>query len=113
MAVDVTEYYFLFLIWLISTVAMHFIIKNWENSLNKQKPRPPSGPLALPIIGHLYLLSSTLPKSLETLANRYGPLMQICKGDTLFVIISDANTAEKVLKTHDIDFTSKYDPDSS
>ncbi|KAK3217698.1 hypothetical protein Dsin_011668 [Dipteronia sinensis] len=113
MAVDVTEYYFLFLIWLISTVVMHFIIKIWANSLNKQKPRPPPGPLALPIIGHLHLLSSTLPKSLKTLANRYGPLMQIRMGDTLFVIVSDANTAEKVLKTHDIDFASKYEPGPS
>ncbi|KAL5744122.1 hypothetical protein ACOSQ2_027238 [Xanthoceras sorbifolium] len=111
MAVDVTEYYFLLLVWLISTVGMHFIIKIWRK--NSNRGRPPPGPPALPIIGHLHLLSSTLPKSLETLANRYGPLMQIRMGDTPFVIVSDANTAEKVLKTHDIDFASKYEPGPS
>ncbi|KAJ4706487.1 putative Cytochrome P450 [Melia azedarach] len=105
--VQFTDCCYLFCIWIISTFAVRFIIRSFTNST---KFRSPPSPAALPFIGHLHLLSSTLPKSLETLAKRCGPLMQIRMGDAAFIIVSDANTAEEVLKTHDADFASKYEP---
>lgn len=105
MAVDTTEeYFFLFMIWLISTVVIHLIFKK------STKSNPPPGPQPLPIIGNLHQVTSQLPKSLQKLSNRYGPLMQLYMGNTRFVIVSDANTAEQVLKAHDVDFASKYEP---
>ncbi|KAJ4706489.1 putative Cytochrome P450 [Melia azedarach] len=102
-----TNYCYLFCILIISISTARFIIRILTNST---KLRPPPSPPALPFIGHLHLLSSTLPKSFETLAKRWGPLMQIRMGDAACVIISDANTAEKVLKTHDADCASKFEP---
>lgn len=105
---ELREYCYLFSIWVISTLVVRFIIRIFTN--NSTKSRPPPSPPALPFIGHLHLLSSTLPKSLQTLAKRCGPLMKIRMGDTAFVIVSDASTAEKVLKVHDVNFASKFEP---
>ncbi|KAL4597975.1 hypothetical protein ACB092_11G027200, partial [Castanea dentata] len=49
-------------------------------------PSPP----ALPIIGHLQLLGSILPKSFQTLARCYGPLI--------------ANVAKEIYKIHNLNF---------
>lgn len=76
--------------------------------LLRSKVRRPPSPPALPILGHFHLLTSTLPKSLETLARRYGPLMEIRIGSSHFLVVSDAATAKEILKTHDVEFASKF-----
>ncbi|CAN1133598.1 3,9-dihydroxypterocarpan 6A-monooxygenase [Linum perenne] len=77
-------------------------------SQTRPKTRDPPSPRALPIIGHLHLLSSSLPKSFEALSKTHGPIMKILIGPTPVYVISDAATANQILKTEDINFSSKY-----
>ncbi|EEF29183.1 3,9-dihydroxypterocarpan 6A-monooxygenase [Ricinus communis] len=77
-------------------------------SRRRSECHPPPGPPSLPFIGHLHLLSSRLPESLQNLASRYGPIMQIYMAGKPVVVVSDANTAKAMLKTYDADFASKY-----
>ncbi|KAF8043834.1 hypothetical protein BT93_A1980 [Corymbia citriodora subsp. variegata] len=103
MAVDSGDSIFLFFIFLSS--ALIFFLFHWS----KKKPvRSPPSPLALPLLGHFHLLSSALPKSLEALARRYGPLMQISIGSSHFLVASDATTAQQILRAHDVEFASKF-----
>ncbi|XVE61192.1 hypothetical protein DITRI_Ditri06bG0019800 [Diplodiscus trichospermus] len=69
---------------------------------------PPSPP-ALPIIGHLHLLvgSMSFPKMLHSLATRYGPLLHIHVGASEFILVSNANFAKEILKTHELNFVSR------
>ncbi|KAK3446794.1 hypothetical protein EUGRSUZ_A02421 [Eucalyptus grandis] len=102
MAVESGDYIFLLFIFLFSTL-IFFIFSS------KKKPaRSPPSPLALPILGHFHLLSSALPKSLEALARRYGPLMQISIGSSRFLVASDTSTAQQILRDHDVEFASKF-----
>jgi cytochrome P450 len=101
------DYCFFFFIWAVSNLLVRFLIKTCTKS--RAKIRNPPSPLALPIIGHLHLLSPSLPKSLQNLALRYGPLMQIRIGATSFIIASNAAVAREMLKTHDIDFASRFE----
>ncbi|KAK6289669.1 hypothetical protein POUND7_001210 [Theobroma cacao] len=108
MAPTVMDYFYHFLILIISTLLLCFLVKSFRNFKSKAK-YPPSPP-ALPIIGHIHLLKSGLPTSFEALANRYGPLMQIRVGATNFVVASDAKSAQEILRTFDTDFASKFQP---
>ncbi|XP_065856913.1 3,9-dihydroxypterocarpan 6A-monooxygenase-like [Euphorbia lathyris] len=101
---DLVYYCAIFLIWIISALLIRPLMKK----LVIRKHRPPPGPTSLPIIGHLHLLSSSFPQSLKALAQRYGPLMKIRLAGNDVVVVSDAKTAKYILKTHDVDFASKY-----
>ncbi|GMI73750.1 cytochrome P450, family 712, subfamily A, polypeptide 2 [Hibiscus trionum] len=96
------------LILIVSTLLLVFLVKCFRNSKSTGK-YPPSPP-ALPFIGHLHLLKSRLPTSLENLAKRYGPLMRLRLGATEFVVASDEKSARQILKTFDADFASKFAP---
>ncbi|OMO70139.1 Cytochrome P450 [Corchorus olitorius] len=93
---------------IISIFIVYLLIKLFKRSPNSSIRHPPS-PLTLPIIGHLHLLSSSLPKSFQALARRYGPLMRIHIGQSIFVVVSDAAVAKEVLKIHDRDFASRFE----
>lgn len=92
---------------IISLLIVRWLIKAFTN------PQPtirfPPSPPSLPIIGHLHLISTQLPKSLQTLSRRYGPLMQISIGSATHVVVSNASAAKEILKTHDINFSNKYE----
>ncbi|KAK4591796.1 hypothetical protein RGQ29_016303 [Quercus rubra] len=75
---------------LLSTLLFHFIF----NKLLKLKTHPklPPSPPALPVIGHLHLLSSTFYKSLQKLSTQYGPIFNLRLVGT------------EIFKTHDLSF---------
>ncbi|MBA0587850.1 hypothetical protein Gorai_000971, partial [Gossypium raimondii] len=97
-----------FLLLIISTLLLVLLVKSLRNSKSKGK-YPPSPP-ALPIIGHIHLLKSGLPTSFATLPRKYGPLMQIRLGAAKFVVVSDAKSAQEILRTFDTNFASKFQP---
>ncbi|XP_028800102.1 cytochrome P450 CYP736A12-like [Neltuma alba] len=71
------------------------------------RKRPP-GPMSLPIIGNLHMLLGELPhRSLQSLAQKYGPIMSLKLGQVPAIVVSSAEAAELFLKTHDTVFASR------
>nr|WMB96355.1 CYP71E76 [Miconia microphysca] len=66
-------------------------------------PSPPT----LPIIGNLHQLGKLPHRSLWELSLRYGPVMMLRLGDVPVLVVSSAEMAKEVLKTHDVDTCSR------
>lgn len=62
----------------------------------------PPGPKPWPIIGNFNLIGPLPHRSLDSLAQKYGPLVQVQFGSFPVVIGSSVEMAEAILKTHDI-----------
>ncbi|MCD7454734.1 hypothetical protein HAX54_025838 [Datura stramonium] len=67
---------------------------------------PPS-PLSLPIIGHLYLLKTTLYLTLTSLSAKYGPVLYLKLGCMPVIIVSSPSAVEECLTKNDITFANR------
>lgn len=77
-------------------------------SLKKGKRQQlPPGPIGLPIVGHLHLLGKNVHHDLHRLSNKHGPIMHLRLGSVPTVVVSSAEVAELVLKTHDLVFAGR------
>ncbi|RCV18747.1 hypothetical protein SETIT_3G327500v2 [Setaria italica] len=80
----------------------------WLPSRQKQLNLPP-GPWGWPVFGSLgFLAGALLPHcALAALAARHGPLMHLRLGSFHAVVVSSAEAARLVLKTHDLTFADR------
>ncbi|KAL2466167.1 Cytochrome [Abeliophyllum distichum] len=95
------EYVIYLLIWLISTILIRVFLKKRTTS-----GLPPS-PLALPIIGHLHLVTPIPHQALAKLSQRYGPLIHMFLGSVPCVVASSPEMAKEFLKTHESFFSNR------
>lgn len=76
-------------------------------SKSRTRFRLPPSPVALPIIGHLYLLAPIPHQALYKLSQRHGPLIHLRLGSVPCVVACSAETAKEFLKTHDLAFSDR------
>jgi hypothetical protein len=104
---DIQCYSFLiFFVSLISTLLIRSIFFNKPNNPTAGLHLPPTPP-ALPIIGHLHLLTPSLYKSFHRLSTKYGPLLCLRIGASRCLLVSSVSVAAEIFKTHDLAFASR------
>nr|KYP70575.1 Cytochrome P450 93A3 [Cajanus cajan] len=91
------------LLCLVSTIVFFASIL-WRK---QNKTLLPPGPIALPIIGHLHLLSPTPHQDFHKLSIRYGPIIHLFLGSVPCVVASTAEAAKEFLKTHETSFSNR------
>jgi hypothetical protein len=76
-------------------------------SIRSVKSNLPPSPPKLPIIGNLHQLGTLPHHSLQSLSNKYGPLMFLCLGNTPTLVVSSVEMAREMIKTNGISFSNR------
>uniref|UniRef100_A0ACD6ABJ6 Uncharacterized protein n=1 Tax=Avena sativa TaxID=4498 RepID=A0ACD6ABJ6_AVESA len=77
-------------------------------SSSGKKQQLPPGPWSLPFIGSLHHVLRGLPhRTMRELSRQHGPLMFLRLGEVPTLVVSSAEAAELVMKTHDLAFASR------
>lgn len=87
---------------LLATVAF-----NSGTSSRRRRLLLPPSPTAIPVIGHLHLLSRIPHQSLHKLSTTYGPLFSLRFGSVPCIVASSATAAKEFLKTHELSFSDR------
>ncbi|KAJ4710270.1 putative Cytochrome P450 [Melia azedarach] len=86
-----------------------FVFMIWKKSKSSQSTlNLPPGPWKLPLVGNMHQLVGSHPhRGLRELAMKHGPLMHLKLGEASHFVISSAEAAKEVLKTHDLTFAQR------
>ncbi|XP_073146334.1 strychnine-11-hydroxylase-like [Henckelia pumila] len=75
--------------------------------LKKKKRKLPLGPKKLPLIGNLHQLGGLPHRSLHELSKTYGDLMLLQLGSVPTLVVSSADMAREIIKSHDLAFSGR------
>jgi cytochrome P450 len=79
-----------------------------HSKLHKKNGRKnPPGPKPMPIISNLHMLGKLPHCTLQSLLQKYGPIMSLKLGQVQTIIVSSPQIAELFLKTHDSIFSNR------
>uniref|UniRef100_A0A5B7BRJ2 Cytochrome P450 71A1-like n=1 Tax=Davidia involucrata TaxID=16924 RepID=A0A5B7BRJ2_DAVIN len=94
------------LLFLLALPLLLLLIKKHRKRYGEM-PLPP-GPPGLPFFGNLHQFDNSAPHEyLWKLSKKYGPLMSLQLGLVPTLVVSSAKMAKEVLKTHDLEFSSR------
>lgn len=88
------------------TILLFFVIFLLKYLLHPRKHLPPS-PLSLPIIGHLYLIKNSFHYTLNSLSNKYGPVLYLRFGCKNLLVVSSPSAVEECFTKNDIVFANR------
>ncbi|KAJ4899857.1 hypothetical protein Rs2_13808 [Raphanus sativus] len=91
----------------LATLLAFLFLKQLFKRTTTTKLSPPPSPWRLPIIGNFHQLSLSPHRSFRSLSLRYGPLMLLHFGRVPVLVVSSAEVAHDVLKTHDRIFANR------
>ncbi|KAE8039269.1 hypothetical protein FH972_011697 [Carpinus fangiana] len=100
MELEVFSFPILFFFLLFMFMALNILGKSFKTHHSSSLP---PGPWKLPIFGNMHNFSSGSPphRALRDLAKKHGPLMLLQLGEVSTVVVSSAEYAKEVTKTHD------------
>ncbi|KAJ8769329.1 hypothetical protein K2173_002533 [Erythroxylum novogranatense] len=78
-----------------------FVALNFYRSKNNRRNLPPSPP-GFPFLGHLHLQKPPMHRTLQSLAQIYGPIFSLRFGRRLVVIVSSSSAVEECFNKNDI-----------
>ncbi|MFS7898258.1 putative cytochrome P450 [Helianthus anomalus] len=89
------------------TILVIFICVKWISFNFKDKKTIPPSPPKLPIIGNFHQIGSAPHLNLQTLSQKYGPIMLLHLGSVATLIASSAEAAREILNTYDLSLCSR------
>ncbi|KAK6930893.1 Cytochrome P450 [Dillenia turbinata] len=86
------------------------VVLSWHRRHHRSKSSPvtlPPSPPKLPLVGHLHLVTDMPHHDFARLARKLGPIFYLRLGRVPTIVISSAQLAREVLKTHDHVFANR------
>ena len=91
----------------LATLLAFLFLKRLFKRTTTTKLNPPPSPWRLPIIGNFHQLSLYPHRSFRSLSLRYGPVMLLHFGRVPVLVVSSAEIAQDIMKTHDRIFANR------
>ncbi|CAH8346081.1 unnamed protein product [Eruca vesicaria subsp. sativa] len=92
---------------LTTLLAFLFLKPLFKRTTTSPELNSPPSPWRLPVIGNLHQLSLHPHRAFHRLSLRYGPLMLLHFGRVPVLVVSSAEVAYEVMKTHDLKFANR------